>query len=282
MKTLLPLTLIGLFSASAQAAELDITITNATGGIAFTPLAVATHQAGINIYQIGAKASGGLTALAEGGNTAGVISEINQSGYGYAKQYNPEGGLTLPGQGYQFSIDTMDYEYLSLAAMLLPSNDGFVGLNSWKIPTKAGSYTIKLNGYDAGTELNDEIVNGGGAPGVAGIPAAPTGMQQTGAEMYPYLSETGYVHIHPGIVGDTDSQGGYSDLDSRVHRFLNPVANITITVKQDAVMAWDGEQVEYQVDEQVTYMDVVYKVVHAHTSSPTWTPSNVWFFEAIE
>lgn len=282
MKTLLPLTFITLLSGAAHGNELDIRISNATGGIAFTPFAVATHQAGVNIYQVGAAASSGLTALAEGGNTQTLIAEVMQTGEGYARQYNPDAGLTMPGQSYQFTIDTMGYEYLSLAAMLLPSNDGFVGLNSWKIPTKAGTYTIKLDGYDAGTELNNEIVNGGGAPGVAGIPAAPTGVKQTGAMAYPYLTEASYVHVHPGIVGDTDIAGGYSDLDSRVHKFLNPVATLTITVKQDAIMAWNGEQVEYQVGQQVTYMDDIYEVVHGHTSSPTWTPSNVWFFDVVQ
>ena len=39
------------------------------------------------------------------------------------------------------------------------------------------------------------------------------------------------VHIHPGVLGDTDMNGGASDLDSRVHRWLNPVARVTVIVK---------------------------------------------------
>lgn len=38
------------------------------------------------------------------------------------------------------------------------------------------------------------------------------------------------VHIHRGNVGDTMVEGGASDLDSRIHRWLNPVAKVTITV----------------------------------------------------
>ena len=39
------------------------------------------------------------------------------------------------------------------------------------------------------------------------------------------------VHIHRGVIGDTNPTGGSSDLDSRVHRWLNPVAELVITVK---------------------------------------------------
>ena len=39
------------------------------------------------------------------------------------------------------------------------------------------------------------------------------------------------VHIHRGVIGDTDNpqgEGGISDLDSTIHRWLNPVAEIVI------------------------------------------------------
>jgi hypothetical protein len=39
------------------------------------------------------------------------------------------------------------------------------------------------------------------------------------------------VHIHRGNLGDTDITGGISDVDSRIHRWLNPVAKVTVTVK---------------------------------------------------
>ncbi|GAM55306.1 hypothetical protein JCM19232_168 [Vibrio ishigakensis] len=39
------------------------------------------------------------------------------------------------------------------------------------------------------------------------------------------------VHVHPGTLGDADGAGGKSDLDSSVHRWLNPVATIKVVVK---------------------------------------------------
>ena len=118
--------------------------------------------------------------------------------------------------------------YLSIAAMLLPTNDGFVGLDALKIPKKKGSHTFYLNAYDAGTEANDEIVNGGGAPGTPGIPADPGGNAGSGAAGVTGSDHNVTVHVHRGIVG-----GDYSDLDSAVHRWMNPVAKVVITVTDD-------------------------------------------------
>lgn len=129
------------------------------------------------------------------------------------------------------SFDTGDQKYLSILAMLLPTNDGFVGLDAWSIPEQPGDYTLYLNAYDAGTEVNDEIVNGGGAPGTPGIPANPGangGMNGTGVTT---IENNNSVHIHRGNIGDTDAAGGASDVDARIHRWLNPVAKVIVTVK---------------------------------------------------
>ncbi len=116
--------------------------------------------------------------------------------------------------------------------MMLPTNDGFVGLNSWKIPTEAGTYTINLNAYDAGTEQNNElVVEGSGAPGTPGIPAAPGGDAGTGGTGILSGDTNTSIHIHPGSLGDDDLEAGNSDLSNTVHRWLNPVAQLTVTVK---------------------------------------------------
>jgi hypothetical protein len=41
------------------------------------------------------------------------------------------------------------------------------------------------------------------------------------------------VLVHPDIIGDIDSLSGTSDLDSRIHRWENPVAKIVITVNKE-------------------------------------------------
>jgi len=68
--------------------------------------------------------------------------------------------------------------------------------------------------------------------GAAGIPADPQGKGGTGATGVATSEFNKNVHIHRGIIGDTKATSGKSDLDSRVHRWLNPVAEVTIIVGQ--------------------------------------------------
>ena len=83
---------------------------------------------------------------------------------------DPAEGPLGPGETAYASLRVSAYgrSHLSIVAMLLPTNDGFVGLDALQIPRWRGTYTYYLNGYDAGTEANDEIINGGGAPGDTG------------------------------------------------------------------------------------------------------------------
>lgn len=216
-----------LSAAQVNAADLDITLVNLTHSIAFTPVLVAAHGEDTALFTLGESASLSLQKMAEGGDTSDLKTDVSAAG-GVTLDLTSE--VTLAGVTSMGSFDTGSNEYLSLTAMLLPTNDGFVGLNSWQIPTEAGTYTVMLNAYDAGTEVNDEIINGGGAVGVAGIPADPSGNAGSGASGASTSEANTNVHIHPGNIGDTDATGGFSDLDSTVHRWLNPVAKLVITV----------------------------------------------------
>lgn len=213
---------------STQAQELDIKITNLTQGIYYTPFLIGAHTAETSLYSVGETASDELQMMAEGGAISGLEGILSAASADMVS--NPVGGLLNPGVSVETSLSTADGNmYLSITAMLLPTNDGFVGLDSWAIPTEAGTYTIELNAYDAGTEANDEIVNGGGDPGVAGIPGAPGG-SGTGGTGVTMDEDNTYIHVHRGTLGDDDAAGGISDLDNTVQRWLNPVALVTVTV----------------------------------------------------
>jgi hypothetical protein len=97
--------------------------------------------------------------------------------------------------------------------MILPTNDGFVGVDALAIPQTPGTYTYYLQAWDAGTEANDEMVVGGsgGIPGTPGIPADPGGFAGTGGTGVTHTEESDRVHIHRGSLGDAG--GGVSDLD---------------------------------------------------------------------
>ncbi|MDR9827281.1 spondin domain-containing protein [Vibrio sp. FNV 38] len=212
---------LAMSATTLQAAELEITITNATKGIYFTPLIVAAHSDDLYMFRTGETASTELEVMAEGGDISGLSSVIGNAG-GVVVE-NPAGGILDPGMSTSFDLDSGSMGYLSLSAMLLPTNDGFVGLDNWLIPTEAGTYQASLYGYDAGTEANDELAGSMPNPPFITFGSGATGVELTVAN--------DKVHIHPGNLGDSDTSGGISDLDSGSHRWLNPVATITIVVK---------------------------------------------------
>jgi len=220
-----------LFASPFAAAQtVDVEVTNLTQGIFFTPLLVSAHDSSTHLFEAGQSATTELQAMAEGGDISGLVTAT--AALGAVNSENPASGLLAPSTSTQVSdLDTGSNTHLSIVGMLLPTNDGFAGLNGWEIPQDAGTYTIYLNGYDAGTEANNELVNGGAAPGVLGIPANPGGNGGTGASGVTTTETNQTVHIHRGNVGDTDVSGGVSDVDSRIHRWLNPVAKVVVTVK---------------------------------------------------
>lgn len=217
-------------SALASAQQVEVSITNLTQGIYYTPFIISAHSADVSVFNVGEAASAELQAMAEGGDISGLSAMLTNANADIVE--NPASGLLAPSMNTTAQLDTTDGNmYLSITAMLLPTNDGFVGLNSWKIPSEAGSYTFTLNAYDAGTEANDErVVAGSGAPGVAGIPAAPGGGAGTDGTGITTSEENTMIHIHRGNLGDDDMAGGKSDLNNTVHRWLNPVARVTVTV----------------------------------------------------
>lgn len=218
------------FAQPAAAVDFDVRIDNLSNAIYYTPFLAAAHPDGTALFEVGQPASASIQAMAEGGDIAGLVTDV--SGLGATVVENPAGGLLAPASSVTFNMNTdgTSNTLLTIVAMLLPTNDAFAGLNAIEIPTEPGVYTYNVNAYDAGTEANDEILNGGGAPGVAGMPADPGGLAGTGGTGAAGVDANTTVHIHRGALGDTDPAAGASDLDSRVHRWLNPVIRVTITV----------------------------------------------------
>ncbi len=230
-KTTLSTLAFFLASSTTMAQELSITITNLTQGLHFTPIVSAAHNNESRLFMQSEMASAELQAMAEGGDISGLVNMLTNADANINE--NPAAGLLAPAMSASFDLtNDAANTHLSLAAMILPSNDGFVGLNSWEIPTEAGTYTLFLNAYDAGTEANDEI-RGSGAPGEAGMPVPPPldatiGMNGTGVTD---MESNDKVHIHRGSLGDDDMSAGKSDINNTVQRWLNPIAKLTITVQ---------------------------------------------------
>jgi len=232
MKQLItPLALAAMAAAPAHAADFDVTITNLTRGSYFTPFLVTAHVEDASLFTVGEQASVSLQAMAEGGDIAGLAADV--AALGATSVENPAAGLLGPGESTTAALNTdgaPDNTRLSIVSMILPSNDGFMGLNAIEIPTAPGVYTYDVNAYDSGTEANDEVI-GSGAPGEAGFPAPPpvANSSGTGGMGIPATAE-GFVHVHRNVLGDDDLTGGLSDIVNTQHRWLNPVVRVVVTV----------------------------------------------------
>jgi hypothetical protein len=199
-----------LLSNTAYAQKVTITVQNLTHGSHFTPLLVSAHDASTHLFKSGEVASASLQAMAEGGSIAGLVGDLGAANATIVE--NPAGGLLAPGASTTTSVlntDGTTNNYLSVVAMVLPSNDGFAGLNSWHIPTTSGTYTVNVNAYDAGTEANNELLGAAnaGMSGVLGMPGAPSGSAGTGGTGASAVDNNTMVHIHRGVLGDTNATG---------------------------------------------------------------------------
>ncbi|MEP4890254.1 MAG: spondin domain-containing protein [Aliiglaciecola sp.] len=207
----------------AWSADLTVEIQNLTQGIYFTPLLVAAHTPDASLFELGETASAEIEAMAEMGSLDGLMTigtSVNAD-----MVADPAGGLLAPSLSTSTALTTDDSNtVLSITAMILPSNDGFVGLDNWAIPSEAGTYTFYLNAYDAGTEANDELRTS--------MPVPPPLDPLLGSDGSGVTSEesNATVHIHRGNIGDDQASGGTSDIVNSIHRWLNPVAKVTVTV----------------------------------------------------
>ncbi len=191
----------------------QVSITNITSGIQFTPILVATHNEAVRPFTVGQPALPELAEMAEGGNIApltelalstGVVTDTANSA-----EVLDAPPLLFPGQTVMLELTaTGQARHLSLVAMMLPTNDSFVALNAVPLPRR-GAVVHNALGYDAGTEPNDELC--------ANIPGPRCG----GEGGSPDVDGEGFVHISGGIHGS-------GDLSAAVYDWRNPVARVEI------------------------------------------------------
>jgi hypothetical protein len=205
--------LIGAQTPTAAAApRFEVTVTNLTRGQQFTPILVASHQKGVRLFTLGSPASSELATLAEEGNTVPLAALLLATPG--VSDIAASAGLLNPGQSVTISVDAGGgFDHLSVAAMLIPTNDGFFALNGVEGPRGDQTLTLYSPAYDAGSERNDELCASIPGPFFAECGGAGSGGKPGGGE--------GYVHIHAGI-------HGIGDLDPAQRDWRNPVAQITI------------------------------------------------------
>ena len=197
----------------------EITLKNLSYNQPFSPLAVVVDTMQTDYWSIGQASSAALEQLAESGDNSALLAEVDAQAH-----YSGSGaGLILPAAqeliDIQFSADSA-VAYLSVATMLVNSNDAFAGVQGVDLSTLAMGEQMKLAvmTYDAGTEANTEMAGT--------IPGPADGGQGFNADR----DDVDYVAMHPGVVANTLENS--ATVLNQSHRFDAPVAQLIITRTQ--------------------------------------------------
>lgn len=191
----------------------EVTLVNLTQGQPFSPPALLTHGSDMTLWSAGSAASNVLEQMAEGGN-AMPLADMD----GITKQYLKDAAVAPANKtSWTFEIDENSTDTLSVATMLVNTNDAFAGITGVNIASfELDEMHVKmLSAYDAGTEQNDEVA----IPGPARQTDAKEGFNAARTD------DVDRVHIHPGILTAHELTGSVLLPE---HKFDNPVAKLII------------------------------------------------------
>lgn len=225
--------------------EIRITVSNTSpeGGTFLTPFWFGAHDEGFDLFDIGAPASAGLEAIAEDGSFDAVAAEL------LAADPEAQGGAVFGAGGpiaagettfANLMLEDDGNRFLSLAAMILPSNDAFIGTRD---PIEVigpdgsflGTQTLTFIGedvYDAGTEVNTEM-----DAAFINQTAPNTGETEGGViTRHPgFIGSEGLPDGTPIILGGTNAAGAF--IDPVAADFTRDGATIaTITIEEVAAI----------------------------------------------
>ena len=191
-----------------------VSVENLTYSQPLSPIAVSYHKRGENLFSVGETASIGLEHLAEGGSNTALLAALSANTKVNASVGG--NGLILPSKTDTVTIRGMSTSCISVATMLVNTNDAFTGANCIDVSALAvgGKIVVKVPTYDAGTEANSELAST--IPGPAG---GGEGFNAT-------RDDTNFVSIHPNVVSKDD--GLSTSALSQAHKWDNPTATITV------------------------------------------------------
>lgn len=192
----------------------QVEITNATQAQTFTPILAVTHYSSVDMFEVGEPASQQLADLAESGDIMPFTTLLDSVGRAVT-DYETNGNLLAPGESVTLTLRGRPGQRLSLGAMLIPTNDTFVGIDAIFLPTR-GNKTVLALAYDAGTEANDQNCLNIPGPRCMGAGNSP-----------PADSDEGFVHVSNGfhLLEDT---GEGEILSPATYDWRNPVAIVKI------------------------------------------------------
>ncbi len=193
----------------------EVVVTNITKGQTFTPILVATHAPSVRLFQAGSPASQPLEILAEDGGTGPLTDALLDEGRRVGDVRTIDGLLPAGQTSARIRVRAgRRHTRISVAAMLIPTNDTFFSVNGARLPRYAT--TFDAPGYDAGTEENDQDC--------ANMPGPRCGGEGFSEEPGP--GDEGFVHIGNGF-HELDPEDP-NVLGPFLYDWRNPVARVTV------------------------------------------------------
>lgn len=190
--------------------EYQVDVKNLTNAQPLSPIALAFHDEG-TLWQVGSMASDALELLAESGDNTDFLAQSELT-------YSQSGtGLIMPGMSESVTVTFEGEmpELLTLATMLVNTNDAFTGISAVDLTDlmEGESISLQTRSYDAGTEANSELAST--VPGISG--------EGYNSER----DDVDFVSMHAGVVSSDDglTLSGLTE----AHRFDNPTTMITIS-----------------------------------------------------
>jgi Spondin_N len=185
----------------------DVTITNLTppGSQPLSPPLFVVHSKQADVWSVGEIATHPVAAVAEDANNAPAESALADLP-GVRAVFTGAGGPIPPGATRIYTVQTHGhFNRLSVLTMLVNTNDGFTGLDSFRLGGRGE--TLSTRAYDAGSEANNE--------GAGFIPGPCCN--------HPFVRdpEGALIRMHPGITG-------IGDLKPAVYGWTGAVARIAI------------------------------------------------------
>ncbi len=186
-----------------------VTFLNLTGGQPFSPPVAVTHHKDLAIFEVGKLASDEIAAIAVDGDQLPLFNRLRGTrgvthvvdiGRPITPRGIVRGAFT---DSVSFEITARPGDKLSLATMLICTNDGFTGLDAVKLPEK-GAEAYLLNAYDAGrennTEASQDLVDPCSGLGPVTLEGDPNGNNDATVATHPRRP----IRHHPGIQGVGD------------------------------------------------------------------------------
>ncbi|MFI3135757.1 MAG: spondin domain-containing protein [Methylococcaceae bacterium] len=192
-----------------HASDYQVTVTNLTRGQPIGKILAIAHTNTVSAFQVGSPAIKEVAAIAQDGQTA-LLKALAQSAPQVVGGIYEGTSATPPGASTTFTLSTDGNKTsFTLLAMMVNTNDAFIGLPGIQLPTDATPSVQMLAAMDAGVEDNDE-----NCLYIPGPFCNNPGKSST-------VAGEGYIYISPGI-------HGIGSLPAAIYDWRNPAARVKI------------------------------------------------------